>query len=209
MIEAAGFPTHLLYHSFDPRTSARLGEPPLEPEYPFTFAGATGFGLDDTYLKRRTALDFLIRQSSLACWAYEPEGADGLRARFPERCHAPVFGMDLYRVLHQSAVTFNAHIDPNHPYVANMRLFEATGCGACLLTERGDNMADLFEDGTEVVTYDSHEECLEKLAYLQAHEDVRRQIALAGQRRTLRDHTARNRVAAIDEVLRSSLGEGF
>ncbi len=124
---------------------------------------------------------------------------------FPHRCHPPVFGVDMYRILRQSKVTFNKHDDWAQDSVGNKRMFEATGVGSCLLTDTGKNMADLFEEDHEVVSYSSIEECIEKVNYLLEHDNVRRQIALAGQRRTLKDHTVMNRCQRIDEVLQKML----
>ncbi len=39
------------------------------------------------------------------------------------------------------------------------------------------------------------------------HDDVRRQIAAAGQRRTLKDHTIMSRCQQIDEVLQKKVYE--
>ena len=128
-----------------------------------------------------------------------------LREMFPHRCHAPVFGIGMYRILRQSRVTFNRHTDAAEDSVGNMRMFQATGVGTCLLTDTGRNMADLFEEDHEVVTYSSIEECVEKANYLLEHDDVRRQIAAAGQRRTLKDHTVMNRCQQIDEILQKML----
>lgn len=128
-----------------------------------------------------------------------------LHEMFPHRCHAPVFGIEMYRTLHQSKVTFNKHSDPAEDTVDNMRMFEATGVGTCLLTDTGKNMSDLFEEDHEVVTYASMEECIEKASYLLEHDDVRRQIAAAGQRRTLKDHTVKNRCQQIDGILQKTL----
>ena len=82
-----------------------------------------------------------------------------------------------------------------------MRLFEATGVGTCLLTDPGNNMADIFEEDREVVTYSSTDECVEKVEYLLGHEDVRREIAAAGQARTLKDHSVLQRCRQLDEIL--------
>jgi spore maturation protein CgeB len=70
-----------------------------------------------------------------------------------------------------------------------LRLYEATGMGALLLTDWKDDLGDIFETDREVVTYRSPEECAEKARYYLDHPDERAAIAEAGQRRTLRDHT--------------------
>jgi hypothetical protein len=128
-----------------------------------------------------------------------------LREMYPHRCHEPVMGMEMYNLLHQSKVTFNKHADLGRGSVGNMRMFEATGVGTCLVTDMGKNMRDLFEPDKEVVTYTSIDEAVEKVNYLMEHEDQRREIAAAGQRRTLGDHTALNRCMQIDEILQKQL----
>ena len=72
---------------------------------------------------------------------------------YSDRCFAPVAGIDMYTLLHQSRLTFNKHTDQAGNCVGNMRMFEATGVGTCLLTDTGNNLPDLFEEDREVVTY--------------------------------------------------------
>jgi spore maturation protein CgeB len=45
----------------------------------------------------------------------------------------------------------------------------------------------------EIVVYTSIEECVDKAKYLLNNEAARRKIAMAGQARTLRDHTTARR----------------
>ena len=119
----------------------------------------------------------------------------------PERCRAPVFGLAMFDLLRRSDLTFNAHADVNAGESANMRLFEATGVGTCLLTDHGSNIADLFELDAEIVTYGSPGECIEKAEYLLAHGEERKAIAVAGRKRTLETHTTAHRCAEIDALL--------
>jgi spore maturation protein CgeB len=95
----------------------------------------------------------------------------------------------------------NTHIDASAHSASNMRLYEATGVGSCLLTDWKNNLADLFEPGTEVVTYRSAAECIDKARYLLAHDEQRQRIAAAGQARTLRDHTVAQRVAQLHDLI--------
>lgn len=118
----------------------------------------------------------------------------------PEKCRPPVFGLDFYDLLSRSDVTLNVEADINLGATANMRMFEATGVGACLLTEHTPNIGELFEPDREVVTYDSTEECIEKSTFLLNNPGVRAEIAAAGRARTLRDHTLEQRCARIDEL---------
>lgn len=122
-----------------------------------------------------------------------------------DRFHEPVYGLRYYEILARSKVTLNSHIDCAEQYAGNMRLFEATGAGACLLTDRKSNLSELFEPDVEVVTYGSAEECAEKVNYLLNHEQERVGIAAAGQRRVLRDHTFEQRAVYLDDLIRQAL----
>jgi hypothetical protein len=48
-------------------------------------------------------------------------------------------------------VALNRHIAAAEGHANNMRLYEATGVGTCLLTDRGSNLGELFEVGREVI----------------------------------------------------------
>jgi spore maturation protein CgeB len=111
----------------------------------------------------------------------------------------------MYELLKFAHITFNIHTDAVHNEVANMRMFETTGVGGCLLTDTGANLTDLFEADTEVVTYKSVDECVEKVSYLRDNKKVRDEIARAGQKRTLEQHTTYHRCIEIQEHLDTSV----
>ncbi len=143
-------------------------------------------------------------------WASEESGdfwrsQRPLARAFPGRCRPALFGLDLYRMLWRSRLTFNAHGESALGTADNLRLFQATGVGACLLTDAASNLRDLFEPDREVVTWEGPEECVEKVRYLLAHEAERRAIAAAGQSRALREHTALERAREVDALLQRAL----
>jgi spore maturation protein CgeB len=117
-----------------------------------------------------------------------------------------VFGLAMYQTLQRSQVNYNSHVDIASGSASNRRLFECTGVGSCLLTDYKANMATLFEPGTEVVTFSSTEDCIDKAKWLIDHPDERRKIAQAGQRRTLTEHTYTQRAEQFDAVIREALG---
>jgi spore maturation protein CgeB len=131
--------------------------------------------------------------------------APSLDERVARRARPPLFGLEMFRRLRDSRVALNTHIDISPVNASNMRLFEATGVGTCLLTDWKVNLPDLFEPDAEVVAYRDAAECVEKVKYLLSHEAERRRVAAAGQRRTLRDHTFESRAAQIDAVIRETL----
>jgi hypothetical protein len=144
----------------------------------------------------------LIRRG--ASWTSDPS-RPSITQLYPKRCHSAVFGLKNYQLLARSRLVFNSHIDCSDNYAGNLRLYEATGMGACLLTDAKINLSDMFEPGVEVVSYSSVDECVEKALYLLEHEEERRAIAEAGQRRTLRDHTYAHRAAQLNELINELL----
>ena len=71
----------------------------------------------------------------------------------------------------------------------NMRLFEATGSGALLLTEALPGLRRYFEPGKEVDTWQDTEELTQKILYWLAHEKKRASMAAAGRARCLAEHS--------------------
>ena len=125
-------------------------------------------------------LERVSRKVPLDVWGY---GADRLPATSPllERYHGEAWGLDMYRVLAQSRIVVNRHIDAAEGHANNMRLFEATGVGALLVTEDADNLGDMFEPA-EVVTYNGPDDLIEKVRHYLRHDEERAAIAAAGRR---------------------------
>lgn len=137
-----------------------------------------------------------------------PQSQADVDARVVGRARPPLFGLEMFRQLRAGRVALNTHIDISTHSASNMRLFEATGVGTCLLTDSKENLGELFEPDAEVVAYRDADECVEKVKYLLEHESRRSDIAAAGQRRTLREHTFESRAALIDAVVREELSNG-
>jgi len=55
----------------------------------------------------------------------------------------------MYKALSRAKIGFNIHADIASDYAANMRMFEVTGVGSCLITDWKPNLHELFEDGEE------------------------------------------------------------
>lgn len=115
---------------------------------------------------------------------------------------APVYGLRMYQALRDSLVSLNVHIDSARMEAGNMRLFEATGVGTCLVTDWKENLQKYFEPDREVVVYKCCEELVEKVMYLLGHPAQREAIATAGQRRCLRDHRLVDEVQRLGDTIR-------
>lgn len=132
-------------------------------------------------------LEHLCRQFEVKVWgliATDLPADSAIR-----RAHqGEAWGADMYRVLRRSRITLNYHIGISANYANNMRLYEATGMGAMLVTDWKQNLPDLFEPGRDIIAYRSVEDCARQVRHYLDHDDQRQNVAQAGQARTLRDH---------------------
>jgi spore maturation protein CgeB len=135
------------------------------------------------------------------CRALWPAAFDRDRATVARAMGPPVFGLRMLRTLAGSRVVVNTHADFVGNHAGNMRLFEATGVGAGLLTEQSDNIGELFEPGKEILTYRTNAEALDLVR--QALDDgfPLESIAAAGQARTLREHNLERFLERIRPIL--------
>lgn len=116
-----------------------------------------------------------------------------------------VFGMDMFNVLYNSKMVFNTHGDNSPKLAANMRMTEATGVGSCLITDWKENLHELFKIDEEVVAYKSAGEAIDKIKNLMRDETLRKKIAEAGQRRTLKEYSYELRMEAFGNYLLSKI----
>jgi len=128
-------------------------------------------------------------------------GKRSLKRLFPGKVtRGPLESAKYYELLAGSKIVLNIHRDEEADY-GNIRCFEATGVGVVLLTDHGEQLKEFFNIETEVVTFTTAQEALEKLDFLLKNPDVMERIAAAGRRRTLRDHTVMKRCEALKPIL--------
>jgi spore maturation protein CgeB len=204
---AAGIDSEYFKIGFYERVLERLGANGVDPSPAADRPHAVSFigGLDPTVHRQGTALlERLSRRLPISIWGY---GTAGLPQASPIRAHyrGEAWGLDMYEALSRSRISINRHIDVAEGNANNMRLFETTGVGALLLTEEAPNLADLFKPGTEVVAYEGEDDLVEKIEHYLEHDDERLEIAAAGQRRTLREHTYGRRMSELAAILQERL----
>jgi len=181
--------------AFDPRVLETIGH--SKTRHDLTFIGGIA---PSVHQDRLMMLTFLAGILPMEFWGY---GRDSLPADSPIGAahHGDSWSRHMFGTLADSRITFNIHGEVSENYANNMRLFEATGCGAMLVTDYKDNLSDLFEIGREIVAYRSPDECVALIAYYLANPEEATAIALAGQARTLRDHTYSLRMEQTAEIL--------
>ena len=82
-----------------------------------------------------------------------------------------------------------------------LRIWDILACGGFLLTNFQSEIPEYFEIGTDLETYASEEELLEKCSYYLTHEDERKQIAENGFRKVKEYHSLEQRLAEMTELL--------
>jgi spore maturation protein CgeB len=108
---------------------------------------------------------------------------------------------EMVEIFNRSRVVLNLHSwFGRFDYGINPRLFEANGCGAFQLCDWKEEIADLYEDGKEVVLYRTVEELKEKLAYYLPREKERAEIADNALKRSVECHTYEHRMKQLLRV---------
>jgi hypothetical protein len=133
---------------------------------------------------------------------WSPKNRPPVKKLFPTKCSSPVFGLEYFSLLKSAKVVYNSSRDEAADY-SNIRIFEVTGVGTCLITDKPDKIKEFFIPDEEVLTYTSNDECIEKVTYVLDHEEVRKQIATKGQARTMSEYTVTHFCEIIDKELRN------
>lgn len=118
---------------------------------------------------------------------------------------APVYGKVMYDVIKNAKVVLNIHADSSPIYASNMRLFETTGIGSCLLTDWKTNINEIYKEDIEVLTFRSEQECVDKAKWLLNHDEERNKVALAGQKRVFSSHLYEHRLPEFLDIIKKHL----
>jgi spore maturation protein CgeB len=192
-----GVPAAYLPLYFAPQVLNEVGT--RQRDLALTFVGSVG----QVHAQRRKFLEHVAGRLPLDLYGVLQGEREG--TPLTKSYRGPAWGRDMYVALARSRLTLNRHIDVADGFANNLRLYEATGMGACLLTERRQNLPELFEPGREVIAYDSDEECVDLCRYYMNHSGEADAIAAAGQRRCLADHTVERHAERLVGILRDRL----
>ena len=93
--------------------------------------------------------------------------------------------------------TFNNNSAAIPAISPNPRTFEISACATLQLTDVRDDLSSFYTPGLDIETYSSPQEMIDKIEYYLAHEQQRRDIAMRGMYRTMREHTYQRRLEAM------------
>jgi hypothetical protein len=188
--ERRGIRTFYNQLGFAPSVLASV--PETERELTVTFVGT----LSSHHAERIRLLEDLATRTKLNLWGM---GIEEVSQDSPLRsCHrGQAWGREMFAIFRRSQIVVNQHIGIAGSFANNMRLYEATGCGAALVTDRKDNLHELFDVGSEVVDYGDPEECLARIEDLLREPARCAEIGRKGQARTCTSHTYVQRTAEL------------
>lgn len=202
MFRTHGIPAEELRLAFEPKVLDALHASTGDDSADIVFVGSLFPGVHSGRIRLLESVCERFPQTRV--WS---ASVDHLSSESPiRRCYrGQAWGKRMYELCRSARIVLNRHGDV-FPFADNCRLYEATGVGGFLLTEAHSNLSELFEPGREVGTYRDDADCLEAIERYLADETGRRAIATAGQARTLREHTYRQRMAELAGIVENFSG---
>lgn len=184
-----GINSEYLPLAFEPRILKKIDGKNIFPKYDVSFIGSfTYYHRSGTHILEEAA-----KQVPINIW--------GSQSTVSKYYHGEAWGLDMFRILAQSKIIINRHIDVAEDYANNMRMYESTGMGALLITDEKKNLHELFTPGKEIITYKNTNDLIDKLKYYVGHDKVRTEIAQAGQKRTLKEHNYLTRMKELINII--------
>ena len=141
-------------------------------------------------------------------WEVEVKADYFFNPRLMKQVLPPCYGSQLFKLLNDSKITLNVHGHVNANYgkakfaAGNIRLFEATGAGCCLLTDHLPHLEEFFIADEEIVTFRSKEEAVEKAKYLLENPKVAKSIAKKGHHKAWRYHSSAIRANQFAKIIK-------
>jgi hypothetical protein len=118
-------------------------------------------------------------------------------------CHGFCTDQDMVTLYNRAKVALgfgtvaSADFQKQPIYQVRLRDFEAPMCGTFYLTEHQPELAEFFDIGREIETFQTEAELVDKARFYLQHEEAREKIRRAGHDRALRDHTWQKRLASV------------
>jgi len=122
-----------------------------------------------------------------------------------------VWGEEYTKVAQLSKVFLAFDSMPHIRKSMSARMYTAVGCRAFYMCQHVDGIEEVLEPDKELVTFHSEDEMIDKIKYYLPKEEKRREIAEAGKKKVLREHTYEIRIKQmlkiIDDVIKHKIDE--
>lgn len=101
--------------------------------------------------------------------------------------------------------SYKIHWNKNYSIDLNYRTFETLGCKTCLLTNQTNRIDDLFTINKHLFTYNTTNDCIDKIKFLLNNEKIRLDSAQAGYLHVKSEHTYKNRANELLKMIASRI----
>ena len=150
-----------------------------------------------TALERTEVLELLGKKGGLARNLYTPEKTAEIKGWSNK---GPVdYYTSMYDVFASSKINLNITLRSIKTGIS-LRAFDIMGAGGFLLSNYQAEYSEYFDIGGEMAIYESYEDLLGKVEYYLSHDKEREEIAAAGQRNVLENHTLSKRLDEMERV---------
>jgi spore maturation protein CgeB len=147
-----------------------------------------------TYTRRRARLIKALEKAGIKVSVYGPYWRYFMRSN---NVRDSIYGPEMVKVFNSAKIVLNIHIEDDLPYKVNMRTFEATGCGAFLLTDYAYGMDKIFEINKELAVYANVNELLELVKYYLHCKEEREIVSIKAQEKAYNEHTYEKRISEL------------
>jgi hypothetical protein len=145
-----------------------------------------GLGYKDFSIRTQLMRELAINIDSFLWWGYKQTVLDDILER--KWCGVSG-GIEMFNLISNSRIVINDYIDIAEGEAVNQRLYEVMGIGgALLLTRECKDLVQNFPFGTHV-TFNSVEDCIDKIQYYLTHELERVNIVNKAQTYILENFT--------------------
>ena len=151
------------------------------------------------YTKRREKFLKPLVKLGLKIWGYK----DWLESSLSS-CYQGLLPSleDVFQKYRESKIIINVVTGENNIPVktVNLRVFEVAGVGGFLLNWYKKPIDDFYKNDKEIVNFETAQEAFAKAKYYLEHDEEREKIALAGWKRTKKEHTWEQRFKKMFEI---------
>lgn len=128
--------------------------------------------------------------------------AGWLKSPLAENYHGPLGAEGITKAYSLAKISLNSNLKPPNGG-ANLKTFEIPAAGGFQISDDQPDLKNLFKIGEEIEVYKNKDELIDKIKFYLSNEEKRKQVALAGQKRVLKDHTLSQRIKEIFEITKT------
>jgi len=169
------------YHFRDNWTDEAAAGAPVARDVPLIFIGSK-LGVTGTSIFDRLSRNYRKRRFM-----------QHLERRFPELlayglgwANGRIGDDEIPQLYRRSRIGVNVH---NSLGPLNGRLYDLAAFGVCQICDCKSHLSAVFEEGREIVGYETSRECVELIRYYLAHPDEAHAIGMRGRERFARDYS--------------------